>query len=271
MISRREGGASFHGTTKQNKPGRPLVTVITATYNASKFLPLAIRSIREQGYDNIEYIVIDGASTDGTMDVIKANEDVIDYWISEPDTGVYNAWNKGLKLAHGEWVAFLGADDIYLAGAIEAYVNSIDAYGDMPPQFISSRVNLTSGSKVLRTIGRRWTWRVFRKRMNVAHVGSLHHRSLFYEYGSFDESYKICGDYEFLLRPGPKLRAAYIDEVTVNMDIGGISNASFRALIEMTRAKIETGKRSWLLSQLEKYWALFKWRLRNYLWKILMC
>ena len=101
--------------------------------------------------------------------------------------------------------------------------------------------------------------------MNVAHVGSLHHRLLFERYGLFDESYKICGDYEFLLRPGSNLHAAYLDEITVNMSVGGISSASFQVFKEAERAKTATGGRSILLSYVEKYWAIAKWKLRGYL------
>src|SRR5437879_12060096 len=83
-------------------------------------LPQTIASIRQQPYDNIEYIVIDGASTDGTVDVLRANEDVIDYWLSEPDTGIYNAWNKALSKAQGEGILFLGGGDGLGGGCIES-------------------------------------------------------------------------------------------------------------------------------------------------------
>ncbi|HAB36709.1 MAG TPA: glycosyltransferase [Rhodobacteraceae bacterium] len=265
MNTRLEGGASLRGRVKRSEPDKPLVTIITATYNAAKYLPAAIQSIREQTYGNIEYIVVDGASTDGTVDVLKANEDVIDYWISAPDKGIYDAWNKGVRLSGGDWIAFLGADDIYLEGAIQVYMTSIHACRDNLPQYVSSRVNLSSGSKVLHTIGQQWNWKAFQKYMNVAHVGSLHHRLLFERYGLFDESYKICGDYEFLLRPGSNLHAAYLNEITVNMSVGGISSASFQVFKETERAKTATGGRSFLLSYVEKYWAIAKWKLRSYL------
>jgi glycosyltransferase involved in cell wall biosynthesis len=265
MSDQLEGGASLRGRVKRSEPGKPLITIVTATYNVAKYLPAAIQSVRVQNYNNIEFIVVDGASTDGTVDVIRANEDVIDYWVSEPDKGIYDAWNKGVSLSSGEWIAFLGADDIYLAGAIQAYVTSIHTCGDNLPQYLSSRVNLTSGSKVLRTIGQPWNWMAFRKYMNVAHVGSMHHRLLFEKYGLFDESYKICGDYEFLLRPRSSLRAAYLSEITVNMSIGGISGTNLQVFNETARAKVITGGRSFLLSQVEKYWAVTKWKLRSFL------
>ncbi len=263
MDNRLGGGGTLRGRVKRNEPGKPLITIITATYNAENNLSTAIQSIREQTYDNIEYIIVDGASTDGTVDIIRANEDVIDYWISESDTGIYNAWNKGLRLSGGDWIAFLGADDIYVKGAIQDYMASILSCGDNLPQYISSRVNLIFGPTVLCTVGKQWNWETFRKYMNVAHVGSLHHRLLFEQYGFFDESYKICGDYEFLLRPKSNLRAAYLNEITVNMSINGVSNTNFLAFSEAERAKVETGGRSTILSKIEKYLAVVKWNIKN--------
>ena len=263
MGNRLEGGRFVKGRVKQSGPNNPLITIITASYNAARDLSTAIQSIRNQNYKNIEYIVVDGASTDGTLDVLKANEDVIDYWVSEPDSGIYDAWNKGVKLSRGDWIAFLGADDIYLDGAIECYVTLINCSTESSPEYISSRVNLISRSKVLRVIGRPWSWKVFQKYMCVGHVGSFHHKSLFVKYGLFDVTYKICGDYELLLRPRDTLRAIYLNLTTVNMNVDGISNANFNVFNESTRAKVLTGGRNFMLSQIEKYWAIVKWILKR--------
>ena len=88
MTYRQEGGTRKHGKLKPNEPGMPLISIITATFNASKFIPDTIRSIRAQSYPNIEWIIIDGGSTDTTVDLLRANEDLIDYWLSEPDCGI---------------------------------------------------------------------------------------------------------------------------------------------------------------------------------------
>ena len=101
-----QGGLRLHGEEKHTRAGLPLITIITATYNAAQYLPRTIKSIREQTYENIEWIIIDGNSTDETIELIQQNEDVIDYWMSEPDAGIYDAWNKGISLARGEWIAF---------------------------------------------------------------------------------------------------------------------------------------------------------------------
>ena len=93
-------------------------------------------------------------------------------------------------------------------------------------------------------------------------VGSLHHKKLFAKFGLFDDAYRITGDYEFLLRPGPHLRAYFYDRVTVNMHVGGVSNANSLVFEESAKAKISTGGRGRVASNIEKYWAILKWKVR---------
>jgi len=88
-----------------------MITVITATFNAANTISEAMQSIRSQTYPNIEWIVIDGGSTDGTVQILTTNEDIVDYWSSEADSGIYDALNKGIDRAQGDWILFLGADD----------------------------------------------------------------------------------------------------------------------------------------------------------------
>ncbi len=252
-----------NGFPKKN----PIITVITVVFNGVASIEKTILSVINQSFNNIEYIVIDGGSTDGTCDIIRKYEHAIDYWVTEPDEGIYDAWNKGLSLSCGKWIAFLGADDVYLDGAIQAYVTAIINYrGSIPLEYISSQVNLTTNSGVLRTIGRQWNWKAFRKYMNVAHVGSLHSRELYYKYGLYDISYKICGDYEFLLRAGSSLCATYLDTITVDMRVGGVSDSNILVFQESATAKIKTGKRNPLVSNIEKIRAFCQWKLRTWLW-----
>ncbi len=97
---------------------KPLISVVTVVYNGAEFLEDTITSVINQTYDNIEYIIIDGGSTDGTLDIIRKYEDNITYWISEPDKGMYEAIDKGFKVAKGEILAWLNADDIYYSGTL---------------------------------------------------------------------------------------------------------------------------------------------------------
>jgi glycosyltransferase involved in cell wall biosynthesis len=271
-LRKGEGGLRTHGRFKSvsgavdgTNPA-PLITVITVTYNAARMLEQTILSVINQDYPNVEFIIIDGGSNDGTLDILRKYEHAIDYWVSEPDKGIFDAWNKGVSLSSGDWVAFLGADDIYLDGALDAYAAAIARNDDTAPDYISSRVNLMKGDKIVRVIGRRWNWRAFNKYMNVAHAGSLHHVRLFEKWSGFNLNYRICGDYELLLRPGADLRADYFDQPTVNMSIGGVSDANWRALLEMTRAKVHTGGRNIVLSYVEFGIAFVKWHIRRWLW-----
>lgn len=265
-----EGGLRTRGYFKRstaNDERRPLITIITAVFNAQKTLAATIESVINQSYDNIEFIIVDGGSTDASVDIMRKYDQYIDYWVSQPDAGIYDAWNRGVKLASGDWLAFLGADDAYLSGAIDGYVDFLANHPSGTLEFVSSKVSLVKDTKVLREVGHAWRWSIFRQYMGVAHVGAMHRRTLFEKYGLFDDSFKICGDYELLLRPRDRLGADFFDEVTVNMEVGGVSDTNVRVFDEAARAKILSGKRSVLLSHLEKHWAKLKWRVRKYLSK----
>lgn len=226
-----KGGLRTRGVIKTSRADKPLITIITATFNAYEYLPRTIKSIRNLTYDNIEWIIVDGGSKDGTVELILQNEDLIDYWISEADRGIPDAWNKGVLLARGDWVAFLGSGDSYHPYAIGTYINAISVSPTMP-DLASSRVRFVNrDGSTLRVIGAPFRWAAFKRRMGIAHVGALHRRSLFAEYGLFDTSYSSAADYEFLMRCGENLNAIYLDDITADALIGGISN-SYKSMYE---------------------------------------
>lgn len=242
-------------------PGRPLVTIVTSTYNAAKYLPQAIRSVREQRYGNIEWIVVDGASTDGTLDLIRDSGDVIRSWISEADKGIYDAWNKGLQLAQGEWVLFLGADDQLLPDAIESMLKVADE-SPVTLDLITGKTGLYSGEIKRRTVGKPWEWERFRKYMCVAHVGAMHHVSYFSRYGHFDNTFRIAGDYEMLLRAGAGLRAGFVDDEIARVQVGGASNQK-AVFMETFRARLRHGACTYPTGMMDAGWAWFKWNVRR--------
>lgn len=240
-----------------------LISIITATYNAGEVLEDSIKSVLSQNYSNIEYIIIDGGSTDNTLNIINKYKESISYWISEPDCGIYDAWNKGIRLAKGDWIAFLGADDIYVPDAISSYVKLINCSNENT-EFISSRVELIDLNKnKLRVIGKQWNWADFKIYMSVAHVGSMHSKRLFKKYGNYDLDFKIVGDYEMLLRSKGELRARYLDQVTVKMQLGGVSNQSSGVLKEVFKAKLKLGIRNYWLASYDMFFAYFKYFIRN--------
>ncbi len=232
---------------KKSKPDSsgkslPLVSIITATYNAGSYIEDCILSILSQKYENFEYIVIDGGSTDNTTDIITHYQDRLTYWISEPDEGIYDAWNKGLLIARGDWISFVGADDILEPDALNTYMTHILQHpmqSDL--EFVSSRIELVNENLThISTVGAPWQWDRFKKEMITWHVGCFHAKHLFEDYGNFDKSYKICGDYELLLRPKEKLITSYIHRQTVKMRMGGVSSTRlYQSIDETYQAKIK--------------------------------
>lgn len=247
----------------------PLISIVTATFNAARTFSRVAESVRAQTYKNIEWIVIDGASSDRMVDLIRDNADIVTHWLSEKDRGIYDAWNKGVALARGEWIAFLGADDTYLPDAIEQYVRYIQVNNGKQFDYVSSRVELVNvDQEIIEVIGRGWNWPKFLKKMIVAHVGSLHHRSLYERYGLYDTTYKTAADYELLLRAGDSLCAGFLDIVTARMQFGGASNNMIPALSEAKRAKHETGGRTALLCYFDNLVDMTKIIIkRNINWK----
>lgn len=250
----------------------PSISIITATYNAAEYLPNLARSIREQTYGNVEWIVVDGASKDGTLDIIRQNEDVIDHWISEPDRGIYDAWNKGLGLASGEWICFLGADDFFWSPEVLEITAPVLAAAYPGHRVVYGSLAIVNpGREVLYTLGEPWAAvrRRFQSVMSLPHPGLMHHRLLFSEHGEFDTSYRIAGDYELLLRELRGGDAQYMNGMIVaGMTLGGVSTtptSSWTMLKEMRRAAHENGR---LLPGVAWLNAVARYALRRLLWGI---
>jgi glycosyltransferase involved in cell wall biosynthesis len=239
---------------------RPKISIVIAAYNAVGTLGKTIESLLAQTYNDYEIIVIDGASQDGTIELIKSYDRLITVWSSEPDQGIYDAWNKGVRLARGDWIGFIGADDTYVSDALEEYQKYFTAHPNL--DYISSKVKLFNDLNDVRVIGRPWVWNNFRRYMCTAHVGSLHNRNLFLTYGNFNKKYKICGDYEFLLRAGKNLKTGYIDKVLANMFYGGISNLNPKAFDETLWAKINNKSVNKYLAFFDYFVGITKWYIK---------
>lgn len=253
------GEAQLSLGNQEGREERPLLSIITATRNAAATLQQCIDSVRSQEEKQIEHLIIDAVSEDGTIELLERNRLPHLRWISEPDKGIYDAWNKGIRMARGEWIAFLGADDRYLPGAIGHYRSLLQGHPEA--LYLSSRVCWIDRTRGTRLIGRAWKWPRFQRYMCTAHVGSWHHRSLFESFGVYDASLRIVGDYEFLLRPRGGLRAAFMPEVTVEMMGGGTSD-SVAALYEAAMVKQRTGGRAPWLTVLERYAATVGFQTR---------
>ena len=195
---RIEGGRRLRGILKSSEPGRPLITVITVVFNRVRHLQRAIESVLSQSYENIEYIIIDGGSTDGTLDVIRKFDDSIDYWLSEADAGIYNAMNKGIRLCSGEIIGLLNADDFYFPSSGEEVVSSYNYSGS--GIYYGKQMNFIEYEDFCYfAVARPDLSRMFEK-PSIFHPACFVHNEVYKRVGLFDEGYKVIADYDFLLR-----------------------------------------------------------------------
>lgn len=208
---------------------KPKISIITSVYNGEAYLEQTILSILDQSYDNIEYIIVDGNSKDRSPEIIKKYQEKLKFWVSEPDTGIYNAWNKALEHVTGDWVVFIGADDYFIDDQIISKViqDLIHAHSSGIRYVYGKICHISLNGELVEVSGKPWETQKkrFIYNMNLPHSGCFHHRSLFDEYGNFDDSFKIAGDYEFLLRELKKEEksALFIEKKIINMREGGIS------------------------------------------------
>lgn len=229
-------------TTQLTNSTKPLISIITSTYNAGKHLSDLIDSLRSQDRSRIEWIVVDGGSQDNTIALANDARDVIDVLISEPDLGIYDAWNKGVATAKGQWIAFMGADDYYLPNALDLCRKAALS--------ASAEVNMIVGtihwvdeadSRIVRTIATPWNWQKMQKWMAIGHPGTLHYRTLFERFGMFDVSLRSASDYDFLLRVGPYVHASFIPSPLARVRIGGTSqqNQALREAQQVRRRNLK--------------------------------
>jgi len=211
------------------------ISLITATYNAADTVADSLRSAAMQTYRNVEHIVVDGASTDGTQKIVEENGERLTTFVSEPDRGLYDALNRGIALATGDVIGFLHADDLFahhkvLSRIARVFQNAtVDvSYGDL------EYVRRTEPSRVVR----RWIAGTFTPGRLVygwmpPHPTFYVRRHMYERFGSFDLSYKISADYDQMLRllHQQETVVRYIPEILIQMRLGGASNHSLRSIL----------------------------------------
>ena len=212
---------------------RPLLTVVVATLNSAHRLGRCIESIAGQTYPHRELIVKDGGSKDGTLDIIKANAGTVTHWESSPDRGIYDAWNKALVHARGEWICFLGADDyLWSPTSLEQLAHAAAARRPRT-RLLSGRVAVVNrDGEVLQILGRPWRRRsrASLRWLPLPYPAVFHHGSVFANVGGFDDSFRIAGDYDLLVRVLEASDVEFVPEVLTGMEWGGISSATANEL-----------------------------------------
>ncbi|HOF19913.1 MAG TPA: glycosyltransferase family 2 protein [Bacteroidales bacterium] len=236
----------------------PLFTVITAVLNGEKTLEKTIESVIGQTWKKIEFIVIDGGSTDNTLGILKQYEGFIDYWISEPDRGIADAFNKGVNYSTGDYISFLGSDDWYESDALTRIAQSLRPGTDI----YTGHANLWSsdGCRFVKFHKSR-PERIFQT-MRIAHAAAFVSRNVFEQTGTFSADYKIAMDYDFLLRAGLNgFKFFVVESVIVNILTGGISQNIVTASLEELRIKNhhlgrKPGHYLWLLAYIFAWYIL---------------
>jgi glycosyltransferase involved in cell wall biosynthesis len=217
VMGKREGGRRTRGITPAVKP---LVTVITAVLNGAQSIERSMDSVIRQTFTSFEYIVIDGGSRDATVDILRRYEESIEYWVSEPDNGIYDALNKGITLARGEWLYFLGADDLLADSRVLEKVfarrrDSLFIYGDL----------LYGDSGAI--YGGVFTRQMLTKR-NICQQGIFYRSDLFRRLGPFDVKYSLLADWVFNMKAFSlkESRPEHLDIIIAEYSLSGASNRS---------------------------------------------
>ncbi len=206
------------------------VSIITVCYNSAEYLSSAIDSVRAQSHADIEYIVIDGCSTDGTSTILELYSDDIAHVVSEPDKGIYDAMNKGMKLATGDVIGILNSDDYFAHENVIATIANAFKNHDVESCHGDELV-IDKNGKVLRyCTSMDDTDKLFKKGRHPHHGTFFVKNEIYKKYGYFDEAFKSAADYDLMLRflIKNKISTYYIKEVLVIMRAGGESQKSIR-------------------------------------------
>jgi glycosyltransferase involved in cell wall biosynthesis len=221
----------------QLNESNPIFSIIVVVYNSALTIQRCIDTVAGQDYKDKELVIIDGGSTDGTVDILMQNDHVIDCWISEPDTGIYHAMNKGVDRATGDWIIFLGADDFLLREDVLSRMARLLAFRKAQSGVVYGKVAVVDqdGNTVSE-----WG-EASGQILGLPHQATFHHKSFFEVHGRFDESFKIAGDHEMLLRELKHREAEFFPDVVVaGFSLGGVStslDSAPRYWLEYARAR----------------------------------
>lgn len=228
-IFKKSGGARKNWRSMKTD-GLPVITIIIATYNAEDSLPWTIRSIREQSHPYVQLIIADGDSKDGTIELLKQNEDCIDFWFSEKDKGIYDAWNKASRFIQGDWVIFLGAGDELASNTTLDQISPflLKAFPDHELVFGNAIFISQKNRTVIEKKERSWSemkgqWVFFRPEL-PDHATVFQHKSMFTSAEPFNTNYVIAGDTEFLLKSLKKKDPYYCPVDVSKILYGGLSS-----------------------------------------------
>lgn len=223
------GGKRINGRAAHNNPGRrPLFSVVTVVFNGAKELESTVLSVLNQSYRDVEYIIIDGGSTDGTLDLLRKYEHLVDYWASEPDKGVYDAFNKACRLTTGEWTIFLGAGDVFHDTEVLAFVSEMIRHVALGTEIVYGKVLIVNDASMFSEI-LNWPWSEMCDKwqggrpMMPHHQGIFHRKALLSDESPFDVSYRIAADSKLFYASMSRTAPVFVDAIVADSVLGGLS------------------------------------------------
>jgi glycosyltransferase len=237
-----------------------VLSVVCATWNAAACVARMLHSYREERTTDCELIMQDGASSDGTWDLILQQRDIVAAACSERDAGIYDAWNRALRLCRGRYVAFIGADDIIAPGALAALVSACVA--DDGESHVIAGYNIRTQQGVPQALlGCAFERSAIVRRMPFAHVMAAHRLTWLTERGGFDASLRSAGDYDLMVRDRDTLRVQVIPKVLAWIEDGGVSRQVLRPHLEHFRVRRKHRVPAWICG------ALFVRELTGSVWR----
>ena len=214
----------------------PKISILMATWNCSSLLATFFRSLEEQSPGDWELLILDNCSSDGLPQLVHqyqaAHPDHLIRFSSQTDAGIYDAWNRGIQLAEGDYLCFIGADDRFVSS--ESLQQLLDLTSSSAELITCRNSYYSSDGRFLRDWGSAWNWRRMRESMNIAHPGMLVRRDLFERFGLFDPSFKICGDYEWFLRLAPAVTSVHSQASILKIVQAGVSHTKIGAVYAET-------------------------------------
>ena len=234
---------------------QPLVSIITIVYNGEKYLNKCIDSIKNQTYKNIEYIVIDGGSTDNTVNIVKSYGDIINVLISEKDEGISDAFNKGIKYATGEIIAILNSDDYFNSDTLELVVDKYNNNSQKKGIYYGDIRYFDNDMSYIRIAELSKMW----KFMSIYHPSVFVTSDVYKKIGSFSKDYRYTMDSEFLHRAlRNNISFFYINSSLANFRLEGASDLNYKAMYREFYRSVKTHNDQGFITHLQHFWAVFK-------------
>lgn len=245
------------------------ISVVTAAYNSGDTIADSIRSLLSQTHKDVEYIIVDGGSSDSTLGIVASFGDKIARCVSGPDRGIYDAMNKGIRLATGDVVGILNSDDIYADNSVLAEVASVfedpavdTCYGDLvyvAPENTSKIVRIWKSAPYAQDI--------FLRGWVPPHPAFFVRRSVYEKHGLFDLAFPLAADFELMLRflHCLRLKSVYVPAVFVRMRLGGATNKSFANIIRQNIEIFNAGRKNGVVLGAHYYLGKFYDRFKQYL------